>query len=265
MRESECTGGRQCRAFAATCRCCGQKGHFWRLCPALTPQGGAPVAHPFIRTSPLPPGAVIVGGVEMGGVAARGDQLLTGPSRHVSYTAVADTGAQVSVAGRLLLGDLGISQRQLQATPTAVTHVAGGSMGLLGTITCQVSVGTVSTTECIYIAQGVQQLYLSLKACKPFAWSITPSAPPFTPTKCVCCGATRHPTRPTSPGIATSRTCRGNVDRLEKWFLEHFGRMCLPWDARRVPEMSGPPHHVPPTADTRPHASTSSLSPAPLL
>ncbi|KAG0710074.1 hypothetical protein GWK47_023549 [Chionoecetes opilio] len=40
------------------------KGHFWRLCPALTPQGGARPPthhsnfHPYLR-------AVIVGGVEM--------------------------------------------------------------------------------------------------------------------------------------------------------------------------------------------------------
>ena len=48
--DSECSGGRQCKAFAATCRCCGQKGHFWRLCPSLTPQGGENT-----RTSPQLP------------------------------------------------------------------------------------------------------------------------------------------------------------------------------------------------------------------
>ncbi|MPC53770.1 hypothetical protein E2C01_047668 [Portunus trituberculatus] len=48
----------------------------------------------------------------------------------------------------------------------SVTHVAGDNMNLLGTITCQVSVETRSTTERIYIAEGVQQLYLPLESCK---------------------------------------------------------------------------------------------------
>ncbi|KAG0718159.1 hypothetical protein GWK47_000807 [Chionoecetes opilio] len=169
------------------------------------------------------------------------------------YTAVADTGAQVSVAGRLLLGDLGISQRQLQATPTAVTHVAGGSMRLLGTITCQVSVGTVSTTECIYIAEGVQQLYLSLKAARPFAWSITPSRAPFT-HQCVCCGAIRHPTRPTSPRIATSRTRRGERQSPREMVLGALRAHCVCHGTHAATEMSGPPHHVHLRPDTRPHA-----------
>ncbi|KAG0720921.1 hypothetical protein GWK47_047473 [Chionoecetes opilio] len=229
--ESECTGGRQCRAFAATCRCCGQKGHFWRLCPALTPQGGArPPAHHsnFTPTS----GAVIVGGVEM---AASLPVVIScsRPRATCPYTAVADTGAQVSVAGRLLLGDLGISQRQLQATSTAVTHVAGGSMRFLGTITCQVSVGTVSTTECIYIAEGVQQLYLSLKACKALRLVHHTFPRPLSPTS-VC--AVEPSDTPQDTRCAESpphELVEENVDRSRNGSWSTSGALCLPWDARR--------------------------------
>ena len=42
-----CTSGHQCKAFAAVGCCCGQRGHFWCLCPALTPNGSArSTAHP---------------------------------------------------------------------------------------------------------------------------------------------------------------------------------------------------------------------------
>ncbi|KAG0717192.1 hypothetical protein GWK47_054950 [Chionoecetes opilio] len=52
--DSECTGGRQCRAFAATCRCCGQKGHLGAGVRPSSPRA-AFVRPPTIRTSPLPP------------------------------------------------------------------------------------------------------------------------------------------------------------------------------------------------------------------
>ncbi|KAG0713481.1 hypothetical protein GWK47_016164 [Chionoecetes opilio] len=71
------------------------------------------------------------------------------------------------------------------------------------------------------IAAGVQNSTYRSRTCKPFRLSITPSRrPPFT-HQCLCCGATRHTTRPTvarnrHPKIAT---CKENVDRLEKLFL----------------------------------------------
>ena len=104
------------------------------------------------------------------------------------YTAVADTGAQVSVADCFLLGDLGISQRQLQATPAAITLVAGGSMRLLGTITYKVSVGPVTTTECIYISRSPREMVLGairahrichgMHAASRNKWSASPHSPP---------------------------------------------------------------------------------------
>ncbi|MPC87865.1 hypothetical protein E2C01_082745 [Portunus trituberculatus] len=127
----ECGGWRQCRAFAATYRCCGQKGHFWSFCPALTLPSGAR-ATTYLSAPPT----------------SGGDHWRSGGGIVITSSAVADTGAQVE--------DLCISQRQLQATPMAVTHVARGDMNLLGTIRCQVSVGTCSTAERIYIAEGVQ-------------------------------------------------------------------------------------------------------------
>ncbi|KAG0720856.1 hypothetical protein GWK47_006581 [Chionoecetes opilio] len=77
------------------------------------------------------------------------------PRATCPYTAVADTGAQVSGGGSPTVG----GPRHIPTSAPGYTHgsphVAGGSMRLLGTITCQVSVGTVpQTTECIYIAEG---------------------------------------------------------------------------------------------------------------
>ena len=176
------------------------------------------------------------------------------PCATCSYTAVADTGVQVSVANRLLLGDLGISQRQLQTTPMAVTHVTGGSKCLLGTITCQVSVGTVSITEHIYIAEDVQQLYLSLKVCKALRLVRHTFLRPLAPTSVCAVEPSDTPQAPLRPESPPYELVNENVDRLEKWFLEHFGRTVFAMGRTPLPEMSGPPHHIHLRPDARPHA-----------
>ena len=152
------------------------------------------------------------------------------------------------------MGDLGISQRQLQATPMAATHVAGGSMRLLGIITCQVSVGTVSTTERIYIAEGVQQLYLSLKACKAFRLVHHTFPHPLAPTSVCAVEPSDTPQVPLRPESPPYKLVEENIDRLEKWFLEHFRRTVFAMGRTPLPKMSGPPHHIHLRPDTRPHA-----------
>ncbi|KAG0715424.1 hypothetical protein GWK47_011957 [Chionoecetes opilio] len=81
-----------------------------------------------------------------GGVAARGDQLLT-PSRHVPYTAVGALGRKCCGGSPTVGGDLGIPQRQLQVSPRAAPtfrgHMRPGEPSPWGLR------GAPSTTECI--------------------------------------------------------------------------------------------------------------------
>jgi len=110
--DSDCQGDRQCRAFGVVYHSCGLKGHFWRQCPTLTPKGSA------VTSS-----AVTVGSVDT--LASLPVIVVCGNLRaRCSTMAVADTGAQVSMAGRTLLNNLGILQHQLQPAPVAVNHVA---------------------------------------------------------------------------------------------------------------------------------------------
>ncbi|KAG0722513.1 hypothetical protein GWK47_044350 [Chionoecetes opilio] len=219
---------------------------------APTPQGGArpPTHHSnFTPTS----GAVIVGGVEDGGVAARGDQLLT-PSRHVSlHSSGRKTGAQVSVAGRLLLGT--------SAYPTSAPgythdshprcrgqHATPGNHHLSGLR------GEMSPPQSAnYIAEGVAATLPIAQGMQGPSPGPSHFPPPFT-HQCVCCGATRHPTRPTSPGSPPHELVEENVDRLEKWFLEHFGRTVFAMGRTPLPEMTVPPHHVHLRPENRPPA-----------
>ncbi|KAG0694038.1 hypothetical protein GWK47_027307 [Chionoecetes opilio] len=119
-----------------------------------------------------------------GGVAARGDQLLT-PSRLVSlHSSGGHWGASVCGGSPTVGGP-----RHIPTSAPGYTHgshprcrgqhAPPGSHHLSGLR------GTVSTTECIYIAEGVQQLYLSLKACKALRLVHHTFPRPFHPPVCV--------------------------------------------------------------------------------
>ncbi|KAG0711217.1 hypothetical protein GWK47_021093 [Chionoecetes opilio] len=149
----------------------------------LTPQGGArpPTHHSnFTPTS---------GGSDRwrsgdGGVAARGDQLLT-PSRHVSlHSSGGHWGASVCGGSPTVGGP-----RHIPTSAPGYTHGSHprcrGQHATPGNHHLSVSVGTVSTTECIYIAEGVQQLYLSLKACKALRLVHHTFPRPLSPPVCV--------------------------------------------------------------------------------
>ena len=238
--DSSCSDSDRCPARNATCRNCGRKGHFWRLCRSLTPGGG-----------PSTSNAVVVGSVE---AAAGLPVQLTCPHLQLecSITAIADTGAQVCIAGRSLLRSLDISPRHLQASPRTVSHVAGGGVKLLGSLECNVTAGTVTTSELVYIAEGVQRLYLSLGACK--ALRLVPQDFPRPAAGIGALTTSDAPDNPTRPMTPPYELVEENVERLEKWFLEQFGRTVFATERTPLPEMRGPPHHIHLRPDVRPHA-----------
>ena len=119
--DGSCSSNDQCPARNSTCRNCKRKGHFWRHCRSLKPSGES------ARSS----NAVMVGSVdEVAGLPVR----VSHPQHKTecSTTAIADTGAQVCIAGRHLPKVLGLSPRQLQPPTRTISHVAGGGVKLLG-------------------------------------------------------------------------------------------------------------------------------------
>uniref|UniRef100_A0A0P4VNI8 Reverse transcriptase n=1 Tax=Scylla olivacea TaxID=85551 RepID=A0A0P4VNI8_SCYOL len=238
--DSGCGGTDKCPARDATCRNCGRKGHFWRMCRALTPGRG-----------PATSNAVLVGGVE-----ATADLsvriVCPWPQAECCTTAVADTGAQVCIAGRPLLESLGIPPGQLHASPRTVSHVAGGGVKLLGSLTCEVTVGAITTSECVYIAEGVQRLYLSLGACR--ALQLVPQdfpRPAIRISALTAPASLKTSAHPLSPPY---ELVEENVGRLEKWLLEEFGRTVFATERTPLPEMRSPPHHIHLRPGACPHA-----------
>ncbi|MPC57305.1 hypothetical protein E2C01_051282 [Portunus trituberculatus] len=179
--------------------------------------------------------------------------LTTQPCLHVTvafpgdvqqHSTVADTGAQVCMAGCQLMRDLGLSKCDLQDTTMSIKHLSGGRLHVLGGSTCTFSVGGCTMRTCLYFTEGVQQLYLSLDVCD-----------------CGCFGpgggttTTNHP--PTQPPYALTED---NMALLEQWLLYHFGRMTFNVDRTPLPAMSGPPHHIHLCPDAQPLAVHSPAS-----
>ena len=79
-------------------------------------------------------------------------------------TAIADTGAQVCVAGPTLLKTLGLPPRQLQER-AGLRDLAGINLPTSGATTCNFSIPGRSTQQDVYFVKSVEKIYLSLDAC----------------------------------------------------------------------------------------------------
>ncbi|KAK4324209.1 hypothetical protein Pmani_005211 [Petrolisthes manimaculis] len=103
----------------------------------------------------------------------------------------------------------------------------------------------------MYIAEGVQQLYLSFKACK--ALQLLPQDFPRPATRVIAGVAKEILQLPIRPITPPNELVKENVERLETWFLKQFGRTVFAMERTPLPEMRGPPHHIHLRPDSRPN------------
>ena len=80
--------------------------------------------------------------------------------------AVADTGAEVCIAGLMQAKTLGINVNNLHKAKVNLQHAGGGSMIVLGKCDVTISYGGRCVTVDIYFVNGTHKLFLSLHACK---------------------------------------------------------------------------------------------------
>ncbi|KAG0727821.1 hypothetical protein GWK47_033827 [Chionoecetes opilio] len=238
-----------------TCRCCGQKGALLALCTGLIPQAGARPARPPFELHPTS-GAVIVGGVEMAR-AARGDQLLTPSLPQVPTQQSRTLGRKCLWRVAYFGGPRHIPTFSSRLHPRQSPTLPGGSMRLLGTITWSRSSWGLSPPQAVHLhsRRSANKLYLSLKACKALAWSITPFPAPLSPTSVCAVEPSDHPTRPTRPEAPPHEIVEENVDRLRDMVLEHFGRTVFAHGTHAATRDERSAHHVHYGPDTTPPRS----------
>ena len=91
--------------------------------------------------------------------------------RTTSSPALADTGAQMCVAGPSLLHALGATKKELIKLEASVNTANNAGLTLLGGLFCDIKGWTpegqpISTQQLVYIAEGINTLFLS-KTCMP--------------------------------------------------------------------------------------------------
>ena len=238
-------GKKACPAAAATCRACGKLGHFEKVCKGgKKPSTKDSVASAVVAAAGMmrqPRLKVLVSGPE-------------GRAEH-STTAIADTGAQVCVAGPSLLKALGLPPEQLQQR-SSLRDLANISLPTLGTATCNFSIPGRSTQQDVYFVRSVQQVYLSLAACKDLGLVHEHFPNPLLPAVASVDEESSGKTAslPVRPASMPLPPLEENVPRLQEWLLGHFSTSTFNTDRYPLPVMAGPPHHIHLSPDATPYA-----------
>ena len=241
-----------CPAKSATCRGCQKIGHFMKCCrsskrsangqtTSLDVSGAVLVAE--VHRSPQPTVNVTV-------TRVRGD-------KNTHTYAVADTGAQVCVAGPSLMSSINLRPALLQRR-AGLRDVANLPLKCMGSAPCQIVCGGTSTVQDVYFMKTAKQFYLSLAACRDLG--LVHEDFPHQTLLVASTGMSRAsgpPTPPTAPPRPSSMPLpplEENVQRLEEWLLQRFSSTTFNTTRNPLPVMAGKPHHIHLAPDAVPHA-----------
>ena len=154
-------GAESCPAKSSTCNKCNRKGHFESVCKT--------------NGRSLSTSAIVIGGIESICSSSHGQvsnmplvNILVGHGNTVptSIEAVADTGAQATVAGPALMKRLGITKHDLQIPSHSLQHVGGHRLPVLGSYSIYILHNNQVVETVVYFVKGVTRMYLSLSSCK---------------------------------------------------------------------------------------------------
>ena len=224
-------GKASCPARNQICKSCGKKGHVKKVCwsarkqdivaSSVTVGGMAVLPEPILQVSVTPQ----LGGAE------------------TAVMAVADTGAQVCVAGPNLMSSLGLRPALLQRR-AGIRDLAKIPLSSLGAATCRISLPGHTTVQDVHFVKNVERLYLSCTTCKDLG--LVHQDFPKPPTliagaEVMDSGANDVPERPTAMPI---QPLEGNVPQLEQWLLRHFSSSTFNTECYPLRVMQGSPHHI---------------------
>ena len=151
--------GRQyCPARNVECFKCGGKGHFARCCMKSKRkiQGGknslATVRVSGTGASNLP--------------KVRIEMCVASKGKWYEAMAVADTGAEVCVAGTQHLRLWGLNKKQLRKPKVRLVDIVGKAVPVWGVAVCGIRIGSVECQQKVYFAKSSSCVFLSLDSCK---------------------------------------------------------------------------------------------------
>lgn len=246
-------GRELCPAKATVCFGCQKVGHLKKCCRSLKRQTNA--AGNTTATSEV-----------SGAVAIAATHVSVQPTLEISVAhaggegglslvvAVADTGAQVCVAGPSVMSALNIQPTQLKRQ-AGLRDVANIHLKCMGSAPCIVKGGGRSTLQEVYFVHSAKNFYLSLDACKDLGL-VHRNFPIY-----VASATTKGEGVVHSENIPMARPTKlpfspliENVPRLEEWLRRHFSFSTFNTNRTPLPTMAGKPHHIHLMADAVPYA-----------
>ena len=239
-----------CPAQGKVCNKCGKRNHFEQVC----------------RTKKNV-NAVLLATIEMivGSSSTHTPPKLPEVQLSISHgscsphyvSGIADTGAQVTVAGPSLLKQLQISAKMLYKPALTILHVGGNTLSLIGTYDVKIHHNNKICETTIYFVNGVKSLYLSLDVCKRIGL-VHEEFPNIDTSKLIGINSSscQVPPRPSELPYPPTEE---NIEKLEKWLLDAFSETAFNVDAEPLPVMAGKPHHIHLTDDAELYAANTPI------
>lgn len=228
-----------CPAKDAVCLGCRKKGHFKRCCKSSKRPNSA-------STTNAVSGSVTLASTHVTRQPTVEVTVALGGKTEHRTAAVADTGAQVCVAGEALLSSLHIKPEQLRRR-AGLRDVADLPLQCLGSRQCKISLDGTATEQEVYFIPSAKSLFLSLGACKELG--LVPDSFPHHPKRAVqalaVVAAAAEPSHPpTRPEKMPFPPHEEHARRLEEWLLQHFSGSTFNTTRNPLPVMEGEPHHI---------------------
>ena len=249
------TQKQNCPAQGKTCNICGKKNHFEQVCRSKQKFLSPVVISTVIsicnnenRKSKLPTLKV----------------HLKSPDsvKYQELEAVADTGAQVNVAGLSHLQLLNIHQESLYKPSHQLKHAGGSLLGIIGSYPISVQhQGKTFTTE-FYFVKNVTKIYLSLDTCKQIE-IIHPNFPNVNINSTINAVNTTTNNRakllPERPATLPFEPIEENIHKLESWLMDQFSKSTFDITSQPLPPMSGKPQKLHIIDNATPYAAHSPI------
>ena len=159
--------------------------------------------------------------------------------------AIADTGAEVCVAGRQHLRSMNLSEGQLRRVNVGLVDIAGFKVKALGWAMCEIKLGDSMSRQPVYFIPTSPVVFMSLDTCRGLGLV----AKDFPFTKVIASVRLKEntevtPTKPARPTTPPLPLIEENVDRLQGWLLQHFSATTFNTGVYPLPVMKGTPHHI---------------------
>ena len=214
-----CKRGQKCPAWGKKCAKCGRDNHFAAVCRSrrvLSDGRGSEASNEWKAREASGEKVREISEVVIVSLSDEGQPQVevlvnSGENKARSVIAIADTGAQVCVAGPRLLARLGLGAAALSQRGN-LRDLAHRQLPCLGAISCQIQLAGRTTEQVVYIVREVKALFLSLRTCRELGL-VPPDFPNPPPTH----SRGRHGARdgergrvPATPAHRESSTTSGN-------------------------------------------------------